>query len=152
MRRPTQIMVWALATVLLSVVATLSVSQVVGAFSQANSDHRHAEDLDFHQWMHQRLVFTDAQHAALKPFEDAFEEKREGLHAQITEAGRDLANAVRLGDPKAPEIEQALGRLNAAQSELQKLTLEHFFAMKQHLDPEQAEKLLEWTRTSIVHE
>jgi Spy/CpxP family protein refolding chaperone len=89
--------------------------------------------------MHERLVLTDAQHSALEPFEHAYEEKRKSLGAKIVSAGRELAAAVREGNRGAPEIDQALGKLNEAQAELQRATLDHFFAMKEHLDPEQAE-------------
>ena len=62
------------------------------------------------------------------------------------------AEAVRGGKSQSPEIDLALSKLNAAQAELQRATLEHFFAMKEHLDPDQAELLLKWTHDSIVHE
>ena len=84
--------------------------------------------------------------------EQAFEQKSRKLKAEMDAAGRELAEVVRKGDADSPEIDAALVRLNTAQTELQGVMLEHFFAMKEHLDPEQAEKLLEWTHDSIVHE
>jgi Spy/CpxP family protein refolding chaperone len=72
------------------------------------------------------------------------------LRKEIAEAGRALAAAVRKGQAGSPEIDAALTRLNAAQAELQRATLDHFFAMKDHLEPDQAEKLLEWTHDSLL--
>jgi Spy/CpxP family protein refolding chaperone len=110
-----------------------------------------AED-DFHRWMHDQLAITPAQHEALAPVEKAFEEERSKLRAEITSAGKELADAVRQGKTGSPEIDAALARLNAAQAKLQRATLDHFFAMKDHLDPAQAEKLLQWTHDSILHQ
>jgi hypothetical protein len=86
----------------------------------------------------------------LEPLEAEFEKEREQLRGEIASAGRQLADAVRNGKAGSPEIDAALQRLNAAQGKLQRATLDHFFAMKDHLDPAQAEKLLQWTHDSIL--
>ena len=148
MKRPAEMLLWVVATMVLSGVTAWFVS---GAGENARSEEA-GHDHDLHRWMHERLVLTDAQHSALEPFEHAYEETRKRLGAQIVAAGQELAVAVREGNRGAPEVDQALGKLNEAQAELQRATLDHFFAMKEHLDPEQAEKLLEWTHDSIVHE
>nr|WP_226895540.1 periplasmic heavy metal sensor [Luteolibacter marinus] len=135
---------WATATVALAGVT---------AFLVSRPDHHHAgSEEDFHQWMHDQLHISVEQEAALAPFEKSFEKERLRLRDEIAGAGRALADAVRQGDPDSPEIKQALTRLNSLQAELQRATLEHFFAMKEHLDPGQAEKLLQWTHDSIVPE
>lgn len=148
MNRGTAMALWALATVLLAGATAYVVSQTVPP-PVASAE---PESADFHQWMHDRLEITAEQHEALAPYESAFEADRERLRVEITEAGRELAKAVRGGRRESPEIEAALTRLNAAQAELQRVTLDHFFAMKAHLEPDQAEKLLQWTHDSIVSE
>ncbi|HEY1121018.1 MAG TPA: periplasmic heavy metal sensor, partial [Haloferula sp.] len=105
---------------------------------------------DFHHWMHEQLALTDAQHNALAPIEQSYEQEKERLKNEIATAGRELAAAVRTGKSGSPEIEAALARLNDAQARLQHATLAHFFAMKEHLDPAQSEKLLQWTHDSIL--
>ncbi|MEK7951490.1 periplasmic heavy metal sensor [Luteolibacter soli] len=105
---------------------------------------------DFHHWMHEQLALTDAQHEALNPIEQAYQQEKEQLQKEITAAGGELAAAVRAGKSGSPEIEAALTRLNSAQARLQHATLAHFFAMKEHLDPAQSEKLLQWTHDSIL--
>lgn len=149
MRRALAIALWAGATIGLAGVTSYFVSEW--------KEHSHAgpapgSEEDFHRWMHSRLEITEAQHEALEPHESAYERKRGQLRGEIARAGRELAEAVRRGDSRSSEIDSALFRLNTAQSELQRATLEHFFAMKEHLDPDQAEKLLQWTHDSIVHE
>ena len=135
---------WAAATVALAGITAYLVSR---------PDHHHlGSEEDFHQWMHRQLHMTAAQEEALAPHEQSFEKERLRLRGEITTAGRALADAVRQGNPGSPEIESALTRLNALQAELQRATLGHFFAMKEHLDPGQSEKLLQWTHDSIVPE
>lgn len=150
MTRPTAIGLWALATILLAgataTLVTRNLPRTAPAPAESDSEH------DFHAWMHEQLEITPDQHEALAPYEADFESERVELRAEITKAGRDLAAAVRAGRPGSPEIESALSRLNAAQAELQRATLDHFFAMKEHLAPDQAEKLLQWTHDSIVPE
>ncbi|MGB1131156.1 MAG: periplasmic heavy metal sensor [Haloferula sp.] len=123
-----------------------------GGKTSSHDEHKHVSEDGFHQWMHERLALTPEQHAALEPVERSYEETRRKLVDRIESAGRDLGEAVRRGDPEAPAIEEALNRLNEAQAELQRATLDHFFSMKKHLTPAQAERLLSWTHDSIVHE
>ena len=143
MKRPTAIGLWALATVALAALTTLLVLR----WQTPPSREIH----DFHQWMHRHLELTPEQHAALEPAEHRYEETRRNLDARIAAAGRDLAEAVRSGNGDSPEIRDALQRLHAAQGELQQATLDHFFDMKEPLDPGQAEKLLQWTHDRLLH-
>ena len=148
MNRWTPRVLWALATVLLAGGTAFFVTRSI-AHAPATPPAA-AEEEDFHHWMHEQLKLTPAQHDALDPIEKAFEKERARLRSEITAAGRDLADAVRHGKSGSPEIEAALTRLNTAQATLQRATLDHFFAMKDHLEPAQAEKLLQWTHDSIL--
>lgn len=139
-------LLWALATVALAATTSVFVSRSMASRPSAGAG---SED-DFHRWMHAQLAITPAQHDALEPLEAEFEKEREQLRGEIASAGRQLADAVRNGKAGSPEIDAALQRLNAAQGKLQRATLDHFFAMKDHLDPAQAEKLLQWTHDSIL--
>ena len=140
-------LLWALATILLAGGTAFLVTRII---PRDPATSRPAVEDDFHHWMHGQLKLTSAQHDALDPIEKAFEKERARLRSEIAGAGRDLADAVRRGKSGSPEIEAALTRLNAAQAALQRATLDHFFAMKDHLEPAQAEKLLQWTHDSIL--
>ncbi|MCW1884866.1 periplasmic heavy metal sensor [Luteolibacter flavescens] len=154
-----QRLAWSLATIALAGITAWLVTLAVprqAAHSHAHT-HAHGEGhaahdaaADFHQWMHDNLGLTDEQHATLEPIEHAYEVEKQRLEEEIAAAGRDLATAVRTGKSAAPEIDAALHRLNDAQARLQRATLDHFFAMKEHLDPEQSGKLLQWTHDSIL--
>jgi len=110
----------------------------------------HSEE-NFHEWLHENLHISAAQEEALLPHEQSFERLREEQRAEIARLGRQLAETIRTQGAESPEVQAAQRRLLEAQGELQRVTLSHFFAMKQHLDPEQGEKLLQWVHDSIVH-
>ena len=145
-----RLLLWSLSTVIAAaVIAYLTVRLTVPP-PDANADAAHSE-ASFHQWLHDNLEITAEQEAILHPHEIAFEEDRKRQREAIEKAGAALADAIRQsGDSEAPEVEAARRKLVEAQGELQRLTLDHFFAMKEHLSPEQGEKLLHWTQESIV--
>lgn len=121
--------------------------------------HRHGEghahdhvETDFHAWMHEHLDITPEQHAVLEPIEAEFEQQRQRLRNDIRAAGLEVAAAIGEANVNDARLKAALERLNKSQGELQRMTLEHFFAMKRYLRPAQAKKLLEWTHDSLARE
>ena len=114
--------------------------------------HHHHNEGDFHAWVHQNLVITPEQERILEPFEKSYETERRQLRLEIDRAGRDLAEAIRSQTEAGPELESALTRLNTAQGNLQRATLGHFFTMKQHLSPDQAERMRTWTHDRLLHD
>jgi Spy/CpxP family protein refolding chaperone len=121
--------------------------------------HRHGEahagdhlEPDFHAWMHEHLDITPEQHAILEPLEAEFEVKRMKLRADIRRSGLAVAESISAADPNDVRLKSALAGLNQSQGELQRLTLDHFFAMKRHLRPAQAKRLLDWTYDSLTRE
>jgi Spy/CpxP family protein refolding chaperone len=113
--------------------------------------HDHAET-DFHAWMHEHLDITPEQHATLEPIEAEFEKQRVRLKEEIRAAGREVAATISEANVDDARLKSALERLNQTQGELQRLTLDHFFAMKRYLRPAQAKKLVEWTHDSLARE
>ncbi|MGV3658712.1 MAG: periplasmic heavy metal sensor [Prosthecobacter sp.] len=122
--------------------------------------HRHSEhhthggqeQPDLHAWMHAHLDLTPEQHDTLEPIEAGFETQRTKLKAEVRAAGLALADTIRDSKENDPALDTALQRLNKAQGDLQRATLEHFFAMKRYLRPAQARKLLEWTHDSLTRD
>jgi len=136
------------ATIMAALVAQLTIRQQDDSH---HHDHDHGDASGFHEWLHANLALTPEQEAVLRPHEEAYEAAREEQRMEIWSAGHELANAIREHEGHSPEVAAAQERLLAAQGELQRLTLEHFFAMKEGLTPEQGERLLQWTHDSIVH-
>jgi Spy/CpxP family protein refolding chaperone len=102
--------------------------------------------------MHEHLDITPEQHEKLEPIEAEFEKQRVRLRAEISAADLALAQTLSEADTNDAALKAALERLNKAQGELQRMTLEHFFAMKRYLRPAQAKRLLEWTHDSLTRE
>ncbi|MBK1833504.1 periplasmic heavy metal sensor [Roseibacillus ishigakijimensis] len=110
------------------------------------------EEPDFHHWLHHELRLSPEQEAAMAPQEKAYHRQQEDIRQQLTRANEELAHVILLADAPDREVESALTEVNRLQGELQALTLDHFFAMKEHLDADQARSLLQWVHNSISHE
>jgi Spy/CpxP family protein refolding chaperone len=102
--------------------------------------------------MHEHLDITPEQHEILEPIEAEFEQQRVRLRGEIRAAGLEVAAAIGEATVNDARLKSALERLNKSQGDLQRMTLEHFFAMKRHLRPAQAKRLLEWTHDSLARE
>jgi hypothetical protein len=141
---------WSLGTILLAGLLAWGVSHLV----IKESHHHHestAENLTLHDWLHENLEIRPEQEELLHPIEAAFTKESHLCQDEIEAAGRDLADMIRNQPENSLDIEKARLRLHEAKGRLEEMTLEHFFAMKQYLDPEQREKLLQWTHDSLIH-
>ncbi len=141
---------WSLGTVVVAALVSAMVAQSI-----VGEAHVHPEpgkpQSSFHDWLHANLKISEEQEEQLRPFEDAFHEQVEIQRVKIWEAGHELANAIRHHDANSQEVTSAQERLLAEQGKLQRMTLDHFFAMKDKLTPDQGELLLKWTHDSIIH-
>ncbi|RFC42250.1 MAG: Heavy-metal resistance [Verrucomicrobia bacterium] len=133
--------IWSVITILVAVTAAWRVVRHPLAQPSESS---------FHDWLHANLAMSPSQHLALKPFEANYEKERARLRHEIQEAAALLATAIGTEGAKADSVEDALRRLQTAQGELQRATLRHFFLMKDHLDPAQAQKLVRWTHDNLL--
>jgi Spy/CpxP family protein refolding chaperone len=102
--------------------------------------------------MHEHLDITPEQHAIMEPLEAEFAERRVILRTAIRKSGHEVAESISAADPNDIRLKSALEALNRSQGDLQRLTLDHFFAMKRHLRPAQAKRLLDWTYDSLTRE
>lgn len=146
---------WLLGSVLISCVLAGLTAWRVTDWTLHRHGESHANDhaeTDLHAWMHEHLDITPEQHDKLDPIEKEFEQRRVALKAQIRAAGVELAQVIGAPNVDEARMKDALDRLNQGQAELQRLTLDHFFAMKRHLRPAQARKLVEWTHDSLARE
>jgi len=149
--KPTQYsLLWSIGTVLVSAgVAFLVTRFSPGEARSADSTRNGGESL--HQWLHYNLQITREQEQILHPLEHVFEKQEKACRDEIKQAGLSLAGLIREEPVDRSKIEESRIRLNAARGRLQEITLEHFFVMKQHLSPDQGEKLVEWTYQSLTH-
>lgn len=146
---------WMIAAMLFSVALAGGTAWLVTDWTLHRHGESHAHDhaeTDFHSWMHQHLDITPEQHEKLEPIEAEFEKQRTRLKAGIRASGLEVAAIISATEVDDAKLKAALERLNHAQGELQRMTLDHFFAMKRYLRPAQAKKLVEWTHDSIARE
>ena len=121
------------------------------------ADHDHhshgsSSQSDFHSWLHASLDLSAEQEKLLEPIESAFEEEQTKARESIEHQSAALATAINDSNTFGEELTSALTALQESQAALQRLTLEHFFAMKEHLNDEQAAQLRQWTHDSIIGE
>jgi Spy/CpxP family protein refolding chaperone len=143
------IYLWLIATILVAALTAWAVTQRLPSPPEASIQA--PSGLSLHEWMHQHLEISSAQHVILDPLESAFESQRVQLRQQIRQSGEVLAIAIRDAAPDAAILAHQ-EKLNAAQGRLQQATLKHFIEMKQYLNPAQAEKLAAWTHDSILRQ
>ena len=143
------IYLWLIATILVAALTAWAVTQRLPSPPEASIQA--PSGLSLHEWMHQHLEISSAQHVILDPLESVFESQRVQLRQQIRQSGEVLAIAIRDAAPDAAILAHQ-EKLNAAQGRLQQATLKHFIEMKQYLNPAQAEKLAAWTHDSILRQ
>jgi len=146
---------WLLLSVLCSVILAGTTAWIVTNWFLHRHGESHAQDHsepDFHAWMHEHLDITPEQHAIMEPLVAEFAERRVILRTAIRKSGHEVAESISAADPNDIRLKSALEALNRSQGDLQRLTLDHFFAMKRHLRPAQAKRLLDWTYDSLTRE
>lgn len=144
-------LLWCLATVVIAAAVSFVAARIAVDGPGGRGKPAYSDSQTLHDWLHQNLRITAEQERRLHPIEEAFEADRARIRNEISSASRRLADAIRAHDLDSSEVRRAREELTRAQGELQESTLRHFFSMKEHLDPEQGEKLLKWTRQSLVH-
>jgi len=147
-------LLWTAAAVILAALTAYAVARQTAGHHEG---HFHAKPHEasgdaFHEWLHSQLEITPEQESQLAPIERSYAEKRGTLLKEIEEAGHQLATALDRVPVDRPGVDFSLGKIHDAQGELQQVTIGHFLEMKEGLSPEQAAKLLRWTRESITHE
>ena len=104
---------------------------------------------DFHHWVHQQLNLTPEQDKALDAQEESFAARKKLLNEEIQQANVELATVMQQDKEYSPRVVAAVEKIHHAQSDLEKATLEHIFAMKSVLTPEQFDKLLKLTGDAL---
>jgi Spy/CpxP family protein refolding chaperone len=140
----------------IAVALSAATAWVVARAAMSGHHHSHAQappdgGETFHDWLHSQLEITPEQEARLAPIEIAYAGQRKEILHRIQLAGQDLSAALNQNPVGGSAITGALAAIHDAQGELQRVTIEHFLKMKEHLSPDQSQRLLQWTRESITH-
>lgn len=138
-------LIFAGAVLLLAAVAAISAS--VTAWKLASKESKAPQD--YHAWIHAELAMTADQEQRLKPSELRYEETKRHLTEVIRLANQELALAISEDRANSPRVQAAVQRIHAAMGELQQATLQHIFEMREVLEPDQYDRLIELTREAL---
>lgn len=93
---------------------------------------------ELHQLLHEQLNLDHDQSEKIEVIEQRFALRRQALEAELRADNADLATAIEAEHGYGPRVATAVDKSHLAMGELQKATLEHVFAMRSVLRPDQA--------------
>jgi 16S rRNA A1518/A1519 N6-dimethyltransferase RsmA/KsgA/DIM1 with predicted DNA glycosylase/AP lyase activity len=93
---------------------------------------------EVHALLHQRLTLDAAQEQRIHALETAFATRRATLEAEMRADNQGLADAIAAEHGYGPKVAEAVDRSHHVMGQLQKDTLQHIFAMRAVLRPDQA--------------
>ena len=99
-----------------------------------------AADSELHALMHDQLNLDAAQRAKLDALEMQFAMRRKALELEMRADNAKLAAAIEIEHGYGPQVSAAIDKSHMVMGELQRETLEHVFAMRGLLRPDQAAK------------
>jgi hypothetical protein len=95
---------------------------------------------ELHDFLHSELHLDAAQQTKLEAIEQRFAVRRRALELELRADNARLAAAIESEHGYGPDVAEAVDRSHHAMGDLQKETLEHIFAMRAVLRPDQAAK------------
>ena len=101
---------------------------------------RPAADSELHALLHDQLNLDSTQYAKLDAIEAKFAVRRKGLELEMRADNAKLAAAIEAEHGYGPQVTSAIDQSHMAMGALQKETLEHVFAMRALLRPDQTAK------------
>lgn len=97
-------------------------------------------ETELHALLHNDLNLDAAQQAKIEAIEQRFAVRRKALELEMRAANAHLAAAMQTEHGYGPEVTAAIDHTHMVMGEMQKDTLEHLFAMRAVLTPDQAAK------------
>jgi Spy/CpxP family protein refolding chaperone len=97
-------------------------------------------ETELHALLHRELDLSTGQLEKIHAIEARFAMRRKALELEMRAANARLAEAIEAEHGYGPKVTAAIDQTHHVMGELQKETLEHLFAMRAVLTPEQAAK------------
>ncbi|WOF44966.1 periplasmic heavy metal sensor [Sphingopyxis indica] len=95
-------------------------------------------ETELHSLLHRQLDLDPGQKARIQAIEARFAIRKQALELQLRADNARLADAIEAEHGYGPAVQAAVDRSHQTMGELQKETLEHVFAMRGVLRPDQA--------------
>ena len=102
------------------------------------TDHQQSSSSALHELLHEQLDLNAAQLRQIDRLETQFAARRQALELELRADNARLAAAIQAEHGYGPRVAAEVERSHAAMGDLQKETLEHIFAMRRVLRPDQA--------------
>ena len=102
-------------------------------------DTPRANETELHALLHSEAKLSAVQERKLHLIEARFSARREALELEMRAANIRLAQAIEAEHGYGPRVTEAIDETHRVMGELQKETLQHLFAMRGVLNPDQAE-------------
>jgi hypothetical protein len=128
---------WGKRLVLIALIAFLAAMGGVYAGRELFQTTRQSET-ELHALLHKQLRLDAAQAAKIEAIEQRFATRRRALELEMRAANAHLAAAIEAEHGYGPEVTAAIDHTHQVMGEMQKETLEHLFAMRAVLKPDQA--------------
>jgi len=93
---------------------------------------------ELHQLLHEDLKLDPGQERKIEEIEQQYALRRQALELELRSDNARLASAIEAEHGYGPQVSAAVDASHKAMGELQKVTLEHIFAMRSVLRPDQA--------------
>lgn len=115
------------------------VASLIGVYlgQQLFADGRQSET-ELHAFLHDELELDAAQKVKIEAIEQRFAARRKALEGEMRDANTHLAKAMEAEHGYGPDVTAAVYHTHQVMGEMQKETLEHLFAMRSVLRPDQA--------------
>jgi Spy/CpxP family protein refolding chaperone len=114
-------------------------SAIAGVFvGRLISEQPRANETELHAVLHKTLKLTPQQHGKIDAIEARYAVRRKALEFEMRAANARLAEAIEEEHGYGPKFTAAIDHSHTVMGALQKETLEHLFAMREVLNPEQA--------------
>ena len=97
-----------------------------------------ASETELHAVLHKELKLSPQQHGKINAIEAKFAVRRKALEFDMRAANARLAEAIEAEHGYGPQVTAAIDHSHMIMGGLQKETLEHLFAMRAVLNPDQA--------------
>ena len=124
---------------LLLVALIAFVAAIIGAFiGRAYIARQAPVENELHSLLHQQLDLDARQQVRIEAIEARFAIRKQALELQLRADNARLADAIEAEHGYGPQVRAAVDHSHQAMGELQKETLEHIFAMRGVLRPDQA--------------
>ena len=102
------------------------------------TDHQQSSSSALHDLLHEQADLDAAQLRQIDRLEIQFAARRQALELELRADNARLAAAIQAEHGYGPRVAAEVERSHAAMGDLQKETLEHIFAMRRVLRPDQA--------------